>query len=97
MTYTTTITKTSVNKINDRDYAVVINVVVNDGTKDVFTQSFTERYDEQISISQIETSLQNKIRDAWDKYIAEKSILEAVAFDTVCSSLETALNTYSNA
>ena len=99
MAYVAEITKQSVVKISEKDYQITIDVQVTDDSipEVVFTQSFSKRYNSDWTIADINSALQNKIKAAWDKYIAEQDIYDATAFDNVVSSLQTAMNTYMNA
>lgn len=96
MAYTATVTKASVIQQTDDDYIVSINVVVNDGASDVFDMEFSERYYNQLLIGNVQAALQDQIKIEWDKYIAEKAIFNAAAFDDMAEGIESALDTYTN-
>ena len=96
MPYTAIINKRSVEKINESDFQVSIDVVINDGVNDVITKTFSERYFKDIAISTIESKLQKQIKKAWDEYIAEQSLLLNATFDTLVSTIQTSTNTYIN-
>ncbi len=95
MAYTATITKQSITKVKD-GFMVSINVVVNDGVEDVFTQTVSKRHVTGDPINEIKAILQNKIKVEWDKYIGEKTIYDHAGYATLCSDLTTSLNAYTN-
>lgn len=97
MAYTSTVTKSAVEQLTEVDFKLTIDVVINDGAEDVFTDTFFTRYNNTTSISDVRTALQDKIKVKWDAYVAEKAILDAAAFDTMCTNIEGALDTYTNA
>jgi len=95
MPYTATITKQSVTKQKD-GFIINISVVVNDGANDIFEQSFKKRHYTGDPLSEIEAVFQEKIKNAWDKYISEQTIFENASFDSLCSDLDSSLTTYIN-
>ena len=98
MAYTSTITKQSVSKVKGvDDYIVRINVSIEDETPVVvFEKEYDMRYNSNTTIGDIQSGFQSQIQADWDGYVAEKTILDAVAFDTMVSQLQSAANTYIN-
>lgn len=98
MAYTATVIKQSVEKAaGSNDYIVMIHVVIEDETPEVvFEKDYSERYNSSTSIGDIKTEFQNRIQADWDKHVAEKTIYDAAAFDTMVSQIQSAANTYIN-
>lgn len=96
MAYSSTVTKGWPNKKNGI-MIITIDVVINDGVEDVLTFSETAKYNEDIdSIGDVLGSFQEKLIAKCDKYLAEKAIYDATAFDNMVSTLETQLDNYLN-
>lgn len=97
MALTAVITKASVNKLTPQDYRIEINATITDETATVLLEkSYSERWFSQIDINTIKTKLQSKIKEDWDKYVAEKEKYDAAAFDTMVGEIQTASNNYIN-
>lgn len=92
-----TVSKASVSKLNDDDYQVTINILIVDELEVVILEKdYHERYYSAISVDSVKLKLQNQILDDWNKLVNEKSIFDAVAFDTMVSEIQTAANNYIN-
>ena len=97
MALTPLVTKQSVVQLNESDYDITIHVVVKDDTEDVLLEKdYSKRYYDQTTIGDIKTALQDQIKADWDKYVNEQDIFTNAAFDTMCSNIQSALNTYIN-
>ena len=92
-----TVSKASVSKLNDDDYQVTIHVlVVNELEEIILDKNYSERYYSTLSVESIKLKLQNQILEDWNKLVSEKSIFDAVVFDTMVSEIQTAANNYIN-
>ncbi len=96
MAYTTTITKSTVKKA-EGGYIISVNVVVNDGSEDIFERVFSKRHISADPISEVKTVLESKIKAAWDKFKAERAVLEQTEFNTLCSDLTNSIGNHINA
>lgn len=97
MAYTAVVTKESVSKLNDNIYQCSIKLVVNDGTKDVFTETVSEQYNVNApDLSGIKNRLLAQLQVKWDKYADEHGIYTASAFDAMVSEIQATANTYIN-
>ena len=98
MAYTVTMTKGSVNKVGNVVYSITVNCVVNDGVADVFEEAITEKYNTNTtSLDNFKAVILGELQDRWDKYIAEKGVKDAQAFDDAISDMETQATNYVNA
>jgi len=97
MAFTSTVTKAAVKKINDRDFTVSINVILFDDGVPVAEKTYSERYDSETLPSTVESKLAAQIQVDIDNYKAEQAIFNATEFDTVCTNLVSAIDTYANA
>ncbi len=93
---TMTVTKISSKRLNNRDFLLTINVVVLDDAVEVMNKDYTERYDNTDNIDTMRIKFGGKISADWDKYVAEVAILNAAAFDTMVTQIETTGNNYIN-
>lgn len=97
MAYTAVVTKGTVSKTKKDSYNIVVNVKVNDGTSDIFDQNFNVRYNSNAAnMDDIQNSLVNDIKEAWDEYAAENNIFNAPVFDSLVGDLQTQSNIYMN-
>ena len=97
MPYTALITKGEVRKSSGAIYSVSVNYTINDGTVDVLTGTVNTKYNSNApDLSVTKAELQNQIKEAWDKYVAEQGVKTAAAFDTIISQIQTAANGYIN-
>ena len=96
MAFTATVIKQSVGKVGGvDDYMVTINVSVEDGGE-VFNKDYSLRYNSTTTIGDIQAEFENMLQADWDDYIAEKTIFDAAAFDTMVSSIQSVANIYMN-
>jgi len=92
-----TVSKASVSKLNDDDYQVTINVlIVNELEEIILEKNYHERYYSATTVDSVKLKLQDQILDDWNKLVSEKTIFDAVAFDTMVSEIQDAANTYIN-
>lgn len=94
-----TVTKGEVKKVDgSKDFSVTINVSIEDDvlSEIVFTKEYSQRYNSDSVIGDIRTAFQDMIQADWDKYIGEKNIYDAAAFDTMISQIQAVANTYVN-
>jgi len=92
-----TVSKASVSKLNEDDYQVTIHLVVTDELAEIILEKdYSERYYSSLSVDAVKSKLQNQILDDWNKLVSEKTIFDAVAFDTMVSEIQDAANTYIN-
>lgn len=97
MAYTAVITKQSVRKISVTTYEASIQMVVNDGQSDVFTETASAKYNSNApDMSAIKSALQSELIEKWDKWQAEQNVFEAAAFNTMIGQIQTAANNYVN-
>ena len=96
MAFVSTVTKQSVEKLNEADYRITIHVLIEEDSTTVFEGDYSTRYYGQTPIGDVRTNLQNQIKADWDKYVDEQDIFDAAAFDTMVSQIESALDTYIN-
>jgi hypothetical protein len=97
MAYTATVTKQSVTEICPNIYSVSINVVVNDGSDDVFEASASAGYrSTEPDLDGIKARLIQSFKVKWDKWVVEQQIFNAAAFDTMISGIQTTANSYIN-
>ncbi len=96
MAYTSTITKSTVRKINARDYTVSVQVIISEAGTQLLNKVYSERYDNQTLPSTVEAKLQAQIQTDIDNYKAEQAIFNATEFDDVCTNLQSAITTYAN-
>lgn len=98
MAYTAVVTKQGVIKTDDNIYKATIQIVVNDGFSDVFTETASAKYNNNSpDMTAIQIALIDQLKAKWDKYVAENGIYVAAEFDTMISAIQTAANTYINA
>lgn len=97
MANTAVITKQSVTKIGKHgsNYNIVLNVIINDGTSNILNFNITTKYDGDMD--KVKTDLQNQIKDEWDKYIANKTVLDSTVLSNAVTTLQSQANTYINA
>ena len=94
---TAAITKQSVTKLTNADYTVSIHAVFrNDANEIVIEKDYSERYYSTLDVDAVKAKLQAQMVADWDKYVAEQTIFDAAAFDTMVSEIQTAANTYIN-
>ena len=94
---TATVTKQSVTKLTDVDYTIIIHAVFrNDANEIVIEKDYSERYYSTLDVDTVKAKLQAQMVADWDKYVAEQTIFDAAAFDTMVSEIQTAANTYIN-
>jgi len=94
---TAIITKQSVTKVTDTDYQVTIHVIITDDIENILLEKdYSERYYSALEVSEVKAKLQAQMITDWDKYVAEQTIFNAAAFDTVVSEIQTAANVYIN-
>jgi len=94
---TATVTKQSVEKLNEDDYQISIHAVFRNDTDDiVIEKDYSERYFSALSVDTIKQKLQDQMIIDWDEYVAEQVIFNAPAFDTMVDEIQTAANTYIN-
>lgn len=92
-----TVSKTSVTQLNDDDYNITIHVLIVDGLEEiVLEKDYSERYYSAVSVESVRLKLQDKILEDWNKLMSEKSIFDAVAFDTMVSDIQNVANNYIN-
>lgn len=96
MAYTTIFTKNPVRKIDDNNFILSVNVVVNDGETDIKTTTFSVRYNSGWSIADVTAKLQRKMKKNWDNYADEKAVFENPALDTVITNVKTGYDNYIN-
>lgn len=97
MALTAVVTKGSVSRLNSHDYRITIHVVVTDETSLVLLEKdYSERYYDQTTIGNIKAKLQAELVSDWDEIVAEDDVYSNAAFDTMCSEIQTAANTYIN-
>ena len=98
MAYTAIVTKQSVEKTTGADdYLVTVHVVVeNEASEVVFEKDYSKRYNSNITIGDIRTAFQDRIQADWDKFLSEKTIYDAAAFDTMVTQIQSTANTYIN-
>jgi hypothetical protein len=98
MAYTVTMTKEGVSKAGNGILSISMGMTVNDGTSDVFQTSMTAKYNPNSGdLNAFKAAIQTELKERWDKWAAEKAILDSAALDTVLGQIQTAANTYVNA
>lgn len=97
MALTTTISKSSITKINDEDYTVSFHVTIKDDNG-VFLleKDYAERWWDKTPMSMIEEKVQDKIKADWKDCVSEKEKFEAIQVDTTASNIQTAINDFVN-
>jgi len=97
MSYTAQVTKQSVKKVEGKDdYNITISVVIKEDSETIMEKNYSERYNSTTAIGDVKNALQAQIQADWDVFIAEQGIFDAVAFDTMVSTIQSNLNTYIN-
>lgn len=92
-----TVSKASVSKLNDDDYQVTINVLIVDELAEIILdKNYSERYYSATTVESIKLKLQDQILEDWNKLVSEKSIFDAVAFDTMVTEIQDTANNYVN-
>jgi len=92
-----TVSKASVSKLNDDDYQVTIHVLIVDELEEIILEKdYSERYYSATTVDSIKLKLQDQILEDWNKLVSEKSIFDAVAFDTMITEIQDAANNYVN-
>ena len=91
------VSKASVLKLNDDDYQVTINVLIlNELQETILEKDYSERYYSAITVDSIKLKLQNQILEDWNKLVSEKTIFDAVAFNTMVAEIQDAASNYIN-
>jgi hypothetical protein len=75
---------------------ISVNVVINDGTDDVISMSFSKRHYSGDPIADIKKVFEDKIKKSWDEYKAEKYVLGQDEFTDICSDLTDSITSYTN-
>lgn len=97
MAFTTTITKTSMHKLNAEDFSVSFNVAIHDDKGIVFLEKdYSERWWSQTPMSIIEEKLQNKIKADWGDRVVERERLEEIQVDTTISNMKAVIDVFVN-
>ena len=98
MAYSATVTKVSVAQVRDAIFNVSIGVIVNDGVTDVMDRTYSAQYNDNApDLEKLKSELQGKIQVDWGKYVEQKALFDAAAFDTMVTDIKNALNAYTNA
>lgn len=92
MALSVTITKKSVQLIQEKLYHVTINMKITDGTTEVLNQDFSVKYRTGESIAIKQNELIAQCQAAINKYKAELQIYNAASFTTMCNNIQTGLS-----
>ena len=97
MAYTVTMTKDSVSQHHNGIFTIHVRCVINDGTSDVFDEVVRARYNPASpDLAAMKASMLADLQKRWDKYIAEKGVFDAAAFDAAVADMQTTATTYVN-
>ena len=91
MTLTATVTKTGVTYMMPNMWAVSINVILTDGSIEVWDRDYSVRYRAGDVIAAKQAKLIEMVKADIDKYKSEQMIFDAPAFDDVVTNIQTAL------
>ena len=91
MTLTVTVTKTGVTYMMPNMWGVSINVVLSDGSVEVWDRGYSVRYRAGDVIAAKQAKLIEMVKADIDKYKSEQMIFNAPAFDDVVTNIQTAL------
>ena len=91
MTLTATVTKKGVTYMMPNMWGVSINVVLTDGSVEVWDRDYSVRYRAGDVIAAKQAKLIEMAKADIDKYKSEQMIFNAPAFDDVVTNIQTAL------
>ena len=99
MAKTATIVYRNLTNIGDGNYLVKITLLIQDDGIDIFTATVESIINKDASDKEnvLKTNLENKLKLAWDQYLAANAISQSqAAFDSLCDAIITDVENYLN-
>lgn len=106
MANTPTISPLSIEKLEENLFNATIQIVINDGTEDIFTFTASKKFRKSTPLNDIDLEgtikpvLRKKIKAVWDAFVKkeleEQTILASQGFITLCSDLQDEFEIYIN-
>lgn len=95
--YTVTLSKVSVSQIAPVIYDATIRCRINDGVTDVVDTQVTIRHNSNsATLASFQGLLRDELVKVWNKFKAEKTLLDADALNTALSTVQAQANSYVN-
>ena len=96
MAYVVSISKESVNKMSDTEFYVSVHVIITEDSNTILDKTYSKRYTSGESLNIVKAVLLKQIQDDWDKLQSELALMNNIAFDALCSDMQTTAETYIN-
>lgn len=96
MAYTVTVNKGNISQISPTEFNVSVDVLIVDGETTVLEKMYSKRYKTGDTMTMIKTALLNMVSADWTKFLAEKALYDNAAYGTMCSQMQTTINSSVN-
>jgi len=98
MAYAVTLTKEKVTKKANGICTIAVKCVVNDGTNDIFTETFNTDYNENVlpNLDGLKADAFNKFKEKWNTYLFEQGVFNSENLDSAITDMQTMVTDYVN-
>jgi|GEM_PF-5935143 len=91
-----TVSKDSVSQISPTEFLVSIQVLITENGETILEKPYSKRYTTGDTMAGVKAVLLAQIRADWIRLQAERALMNEAAFDTLCSQIQTTINTQIN-